>query len=337
MNREFVGGADESLKDKRTIKARHLLTTASAQDKGGVEYLPQDILDQLREGKCTAISLVQRQNKVTGKKFSDDFQYLLQKKKYDMNWNEGSSPLVSLKVGKKYGFLPMSEWHWTTPEDSNLPYSDYIAKLQAIPDSEIERLITLCTDKLFGYAQVDVINPQEFAKQIDESKGGLICRFVLDENWWTDKNGVYSQKESDISPLRPPTKALSGHQVITSQYDLTMYDKFTIPNTWGIDWCRLGCADYIWEKYKPTEAWLITPTPVIRKFNNDLSFGMSGLEVMNLQNALKILGFFDWNVTGYFGPITYFAVKAYQKANKIDSIGRCGPITRAKLNLLFNL
>jgi len=62
--------------------------------KGGFNYLPTDILDQKNVGICTAISHIQNRNKANGKTYSADFQYLLQKKFYDMNWTEGSSFLI---------------------------------------------------------------------------------------------------------------------------------------------------------------------------------------------------------------------------------------------------
>jgi hypothetical protein len=186
MEQEFKGGANPSPVDKRTIKTSSLVLTASPQYKGGVEYKPEDILHQHKVGICTAISLIQNRNKANGKKYSYDFQYLLQKKFYDFNWDEGSSPLSSLKVGKKFGFLPISEWTHTNEGDLYRPYSQYIAKLQAVPNAEIERLIKLCIDPIAGYAQVDIDNPQEIAKHIDESETGLICRYEIGSEWWTN-------------------------------------------------------------------------------------------------------------------------------------------------------
>jgi hypothetical protein len=128
-----------------------------------------------------------------------------------------------------------------------------------------------------------------------------------------------------------------GHAIINSKYNFNVYNLFTLPNTWGTGWCRLGVCDINWDKYKPKEAWLITKRSVILKFNIDVFFGMSGDKIINLQNALKIKGFFNYNVTGYFGPITLLAVRAFQKANGIITTGYVGPLTRACLNKIFNL
>lgn len=60
--------------------------------------------------------------------------------------------------------------------------------------------------------------------------------------------------------------------------------------------------------------------------------GLQDPEVMKLQLFLKEKGFFkNSQITGYFGSITKIAVIEFQKANKINAIGRVGPQTRAKI------
>lgn len=67
-------------------------------------------------------------------------------------------------------------------------------------------------------------------------------------------------------------------------------------------------------------------------FENNLSMGMSGQDVLELQNRLKEEGYFNVTSTGYFGPLTASAVRAYQAANGLPSVGVVGPQTRALLN-----
>lgn len=67
-------------------------------------------------------------------------------------------------------------------------------------------------------------------------------------------------------------------------------------------------------------------------FNRGLSVGSTGDDVRNLQNRLLGEGFFKGEVTGYFGPLTQAAVKAYQAKYGIDQLGIVGPVTRAQLN-----
>lgn len=68
-------------------------------------------------------------------------------------------------------------------------------------------------------------------------------------------------------------------------------------------------------------------------FNNNISEGTQNDEVKELQEQLRSLGFFTFHTsTGYFGPITLAAVKAFQTANGIPATGFVGPLTRAALN-----
>lgn len=334
---ELSFGALPSLKDKRTIKAKTLTLSGVPYLKGGIDYLPEDIEHQSKVGICTAIWLTQNRAKANGRKYSADFQYLLEKKFYDLNWTEGSSILVSLKVGKNYGFLPAELWTYTTQEDRDQGYDHYIAKLQAIPDTEIYRLISLCVDKIAGYAQVDVNDAQSLAKAIVASQAGLGCMYLVGKEWYTDINGVISWLASAISPLRPPKQVISGHAITMNKFDYTQFTRQTLANTWSALWANKGTAEIDHDNYKPLEAWLITTDPVINKFTKDIRFLSSGNNVVNLQNALKIKGFFNYNSTGYFGPLTLSAVKAFQKANNIPSTGFVGPLTRECLNKLFNL
>lgn len=69
-------------------------------------------------------------------------------------------------------------------------------------------------------------------------------------------------------------------------------------------------------------------------FQSRLSITMSGDAVKELQERLRAEGFFTFPTsTGYFGPITEAAVKAYQTAKGIvPASGIVGPLTRAELN-----
>ena len=64
----------------------------------------------------------------------------------------------------------------------------------------------------------------------------------------------------------------------------------------------------------------------------DLSQGMRGGDVSELQRHLAAAGVYSENVTGYFGDITEEAVKRYQRAHGIKPTGFVGPATRAALN-----
>lgn len=67
-------------------------------------------------------------------------------------------------------------------------------------------------------------------------------------------------------------------------------------------------------------------------FDTNLSMGMSGQDVLELQNRLRDEGYFTATPTGYYGPITEAAVRSYQTANGLPAVGVVGPMTRALLN-----
>jgi|SRR3989344_1605108 len=84
-----------------------------------------------------------------------------------------------------------------------------------------------------------------------------------------------------------------------------------------------------------------TPTPAPQAlanaapqavFNRLLSVGSTGDDVKALQVKLIAEGLLKAQVTGYFGPLTKAAVKAYQAKYGISQLGIVGPATRAQLN-----
>ena len=69
------------------------------------------------------------------------------------------------------------------------------------------------------------------------------------------------------------------------------------------------------------------------KFELSLKKGDTSDAVKELQERLRAEGYFTYATsTGFFGPITFNAVKAYQKANKLPQTGTVGSMTRAILN-----
>ena len=65
-------------------------------------------------------------------------------------------------------------------------------------------------------------------------------------------------------------------------------------------------------------------------FNTDLQKGTTSDDVKNLQIKLGVTP-----TSGYFGPITFAAVKTFQTAHGIINTGYVGPLTRAALNTLY--
>lgn len=238
MPNPYATGAESSQYDIRDFAYK----PSGVPYKGGTRYTPEDIEDQHKVGICTAISFTQNARKALKTKFSADFQYLLQKKYIDGNWNEGSSLSSALKVGQKYGLLPEKHWTLTKESDRKLSYDKYIKKLQAVTDKDIEKLLKKAI-KITAYAKVPV-DRDFMAQAILESKAGILCRFALGKEWWT----------KPIEPLQPPTVVISGHAVTECNY---AGSSFRIANTWGTDWADNGTAYRLQGQYKPTEAWAV--------------------------------------------------------------------------------
>src|SRR3989344_2802038 len=77
-----------------------------------------------------------------------------------------------------------------------------------------------------------------------------------------------------------------------------------------------------------------TPSPagVGYVFKNFIGRGDDGVDVLELQKRLALLGYFSLEPNGHFGPATEQAVKKFQSANGIRAAGYVGPSTRAALN-----
>ncbi len=119
-------------------------------------------------------------------------------------------------------------------------------------------------------------------------------------------------------------------------------------NSWGPN---VGAGGWQWlsEKYFTSgnvlSGWthVFSPPPPSpgfhHIFNTDLHLGMTGPEITALQTALQLESVFPITLppTGNFGAITLAAVKAFQLKYQITPVsGFVGPLTRARLNLLYN-
>ena len=336
----------ESPKDSRTVKHEDTTTITTPLVKGGYQYLPTDIENQFNVGICTAISMVQNQEKANGKKYSADFHYLMEKRQ-DGNWDEGSSLLTSCKVANKIGFLPVNLWTFTTDADREGTYANYIAKLQAIPEATVQSLIAQCVDKIPGYASVDITDSQAMAKAITDSKAGILCRYTVGNEWWTDIYGNYTFDPARLNPIRPPQNPIDGHAIGMPYFDYTVNISQSLCNTWGTEWNNQGVGYTYWINYRPTEAWVIlNQAPILPPFSfqHDLQFGMTSPDIQRLQQVLNRNHATQVALTGvgslgqetqYFGGLTFQAVKKFQTLNNLPSTGFCGPLTRAVLNKLL--
>ena len=78
-----------------------------------------------------------------------------------------------------------------------------------------------------------------------------------------------------------------------------------------------------------------TPSKFTYTFTLDLWRGQSGTEVRALQEALKVEGLFNSEISGNFYDHTREGVLAFQTKYGINPTGYVGPMTRAQLNELY--
>ena len=64
-----------------------------------------------------------------------------------------------------------------------------------------------------------------------------------------------------------------------------------------------------------------------------LTPGMSGKDVVLLQELLKVNGYFCCKATGYYGPVTTKAVKNFQYNHGIKPTGNVGPVTKQHMGI----
>jgi hypothetical protein len=67
-------------------------------------------------------------------------------------------------------------------------------------------------------------------------------------------------------------------------------------------------------------------------FNNDLWYGATNAEVVELQKYLIGENYLSSTARGYFGPLTLAAVRKFQEEKYISTTGYVGPLTRGALN-----
>jgi hypothetical protein len=70
-------------------------------------------------------------------------------------------------------------------------------------------------------------------------------------------------------------------------------------------------------------------------FDTQLKRGDEGKQVSALQSALKQIGLYSGEITGFFGDLTKKSVMSFQKANALDAVGEVGPKTRELLNSIL--
>ena len=83
------------------------------------------------------------------------------------------------------------------------------------------------------------------------------------------------------------------------------------------------------QSFGPTPTAVPTATPAAT--STTLRMGSSGAEVLALQQRLRDLGFYDFEITGFYGDVTEISVARFQQANGLTPDGIAGPATLSLL------
>lgn len=200
-----------------------------------------------------------------------------------------------------------------------------------------------------NYLGLNAKNIDEVASTIQATGKGVMTWFYFNNDGeWTDSPVV-----KDAS-LNLNAETTNRHSVCAVDFMMRGNQKcLVIEDSWGPG-TGMGGQRVITESFFRARNWYagylvnfkfqegITPKPHAR-FDNDLLLGQSSAEVKLLQDCLRWAGFFPANTqsTGSYGPITEKAVGDYQVARGVvaspsaPGYGRCGPVTRARLNAEF--
>ena len=114
----------------------------------------------------------------------------------------------------------------------------------------------------------------------------------------------------------------------------------------GIQWLAESyfTSGHIFSCWVHTYSTAVLPVAFKHNFGKDVKYGQTSAEITALQTALQLERVFPQNInpTGYYGQITSNAVLAfrikYNISSVTDTLGKtAGPLTRAKLNMLYNV
>lgn len=271
--------------------------------------------------------------------FSPRFIYALCKM-IDGYPGQGTYPRTMMSQRMKYGIATEA----TCPNDTMLDHETYVynRNFNLLPAAALAEAKQYA---IKGYANL-ALTAAEFKQAIFQS-GGICLLITVTQDWFNYKVG-------DMPRVLP---SVGNHEVFLYKYTSldNGYTRFHGVNSWGQQWGINGEFDFIFEEWQSAivealtsvdlpDDWLnevhaLPPAPVFKHaFNTNLSFGMKSEEVRQLQIALKIEGTFPASTaeTGYFGTITKAAVIGFQHKYQIPPLGLVGPITRARLNSLYN-
>lgn len=248
----------------------------------------------------------------------------------------GMSGIDAFEIGRKGITLEQ----FAPSENMNDEQMDNVAVLPFM--EEIGKVF-----KLGNYLTDPVKDIDTIASIIQQTGKSVMVWFYFQSDEWTNTPIV---KNPDLDPYAPATLR---HSLAVADFTLYNGEKaLIVDESWGqgtaLNGQRIITESFFKQRnffaahfmnFAFEEATVPQPQ---HTFNVDLSFGMTSDEVKALQDCLKHAGFFPVNAdsTGYYGSITVKAVQGFQLKHQIASsgpgFGRCGPLTRAKLNEIYS-
>lgn len=359
--------------DYRFVNLEHLAGAApdvpSFPASYHIDYSQVPDLFQRKIGACTnhafAEIAMHRQLRTLGavRGASPRFTYTLSKieDKIADTTQQGTYPVMPFKIAVKYGVATEA----TVPNDTTLDFDSYIYH-RSVANMPQAAFTEADGFRIPGYAQVGAFNnvtESQLKQAVMHAQDGVSICMQVGKEWYTSATGIVSWASKDILPIRKVVDPESGHDVTVTGWateDGTGRCKIFFRNHWSLQWADGDNGWFYLDQHTISEAWIVAEIPdpllaIIKSlpsqqdfhytFGLDLPVGATGVDVQNLQIALKILGVFPFPqpVSTYYGNITKAAVMAFQNQYGVASPaeiaaagGKLGPKTRAALNKIFS-
>lgn len=237
----------------------------------------------------------------------------------------GNSLQAVIDCTRRCGLVAEVDW----PTLPNMDFATYYGEIpQAVKDKALKFL------EIFDIAYEWVIRgtPNLERMKIHIKQAPLQVATAICPGWNTDHPSTCNNMLSAHSYMI--------HTIDDYQRALDHYEPFL--KKLGLDYPVVWAMKIVATSKRPVPPKLTLD----HEFNVPIPYLSTSSEVKALQTALKIEGLFNANITGYFGPLTLEAVKAFQRKYAADILeplglkeatGRVALYTRAKLNELYNM
>lgn len=321
--------------DVRDI-AFEMVHTPVALDELPLNYLSEDIyqFDQGQLGTCSAQAFVWLKmllDKIeTGELaiYSRRFLYALTRQflGYFNTNEENNQGLPSRETAKVLTTVGTVK---DTGQDNNtLPHAVYVNSYVITPAMRTEA--NLYRSGGFAFPTLTTIGLQQ---AVYKAKAIAVSIWI---DWdCIDPDGT----------VHPPKKADGGHEVDIRGWEYNYGRPRFVFKNWWPGWGTNGNGYINFDEMKDVvyDAIALTdiPNDLIERaktmqyiFLTDLKLGTVSPAVVQLQNRLRDYHLFSYmSSTGFFGPLTFEAVRSYQKLKGLPVTGYFGPLTRAMMNL----